>query len=251
MTQQTKVKTLQELDIMREGGRILKGVHDLVRERAIPGAILKDLDDLAEQYIESHGGKPAFKGFKGFPATLCTMINSEIVHGIPDARKLEKGDILSVDCGVIYKGFITDAAFTTIVGGDMAHPERARFSQCVYEALQAGCAAAKTGNYTGDIGNAIESVIKKGGYQLVKEFTGHGIGTVMWEDPHIFNYGRPGTGARLKENMTICIEPIVSMGNPANKTLRDGWTVVTLDGRDACQWEHCGIVTKNGLEILV
>lgn len=247
----TRIKTEEELDIMRQGARILKEVHDLVRERAVDGAILKDLDRIAEHHINTQGGRPAFKGFRGFPTTLCTMINSEIVHGIPDNRKLHNGDLFSVDCGVIFKGLITDAAFTMVVGGEDKHPQRARFSACVYQALQAGCQAAKAGNRIGDIGAAIQQVIQKGGYQLVREFTGHGVGDHIWEDPHIFNYGKPGKGALLKENMTICIEPIVSMGAPQNKTLRDGWTVVTLDGRDACQWEHCGIVTKTGLEILV
>ena len=244
-------KTTEELDLMRKGAKILREAHNAVKRHLVPGARLIDLDRIAEEVIRSHDALPAFKGFQGFPATLCTMVNSEIVHGIPDEREGKSGDISSVDCGVIYKNLITDAAFTMVVGGDNAHKGRAKFSACVYDALLAGCKAAKAGNTTGDIGHAIEKVVKKGGYNLVREYTGHGVGRQMHEDPHIFNYGNPGEGSVLLEGMTICIEPIVSIGNPKNKTLADDWTVVTLDGKDACQWEHCGVVTSDGLEIFV
>ncbi len=248
---QYKPKTTEELKLMRKGASILREAQEAVKRHLKPGAILLDLDRIAEEVIRSHDALPAFKGFHGFPSTLCTMVNSEIVHGIPDSRAVKAGDLISIDCGVIYKNLITDAAFTEIVGGDETNPKRAKFSQCVYQALVAGCEAAKTGNTTGDIGHAIEQKISAGGYNLVKEYTGHGVGHNMHEDPHIFNYGKPGKGDLLIEGMTICIEPIVSIGNPKNKTLSDKWTVVTLDGKDACQWEHCGVVTDEGLEIFV
>lgn len=243
-------KTDEELALMRKGGQILRAAQEAVKRQLVPGARLIDLDRVAEEVIRNHDALPAFKGFQGFPATLCTMVNSEIVHGIPDERTVKAGDIISIDCGVIYKNLITDAAFTMVVGGDHTNRDRAKFSSCVYDALVAGCEVAKPGNTTGDIGHAVETTVKKGGYVLVREYTGHGIGTQMHEDPHIFNYGKPGEGTMLVEGMTICIEPIVCVGSPKNKTLSDGWTVVTLDGKDACQWEHCGIVTKDGLEIL-
>ncbi len=244
-----KPKTDQELAIMRRGGKILQAAQIAVKEGIKEGVTLLDLDVIAETVIRNHGGVPAFKGYKGFPGTLCTMINSEIVHGIPDNRTLKDGDLISVDCGVIFEGLITDAAFTVIVGGDAANPERARFSQTVKKALDAGCEAAVAGNTLGDIGYIIEKTVNEGGYTIIKEFTGHGVGYAMHEDPYVLNYGSPGTGATLIEGQTICIEPIVALGNPKSRTLSDGWTEVTADGKDACQWEHCGVVTKTGLEI--
>ncbi len=242
-------KTADQIDAMRRGGKILQAAHQAARALAVPGARLIDLDTAAEAVIREAGGLPAFKGYQGFPATLCTMVNSEVVHGIPDERTLQAGDILSVDCGVIFEDLITDAAFTVIVGGEETNPKRAQFSQAVYEALQAGCKVAKAGNRLGDIGYAVQSQIKKSGYTVIKDFTGHGVGYDMHEDPYVLNYGQPGTGQILTEGMTICIEPIIAMGRPGYKTLSDGWTVVTLDGQDACQWEHCGVVTKSGFEI--
>lgn len=242
-------KTPDQLDAMRRGGKILQAAHQAARERAVPGARLIDLDAAAEKVIVAAGALPAFKGFHGFPATLCTMINSEVVHGIPDERTIKAGDILSIDCGVIFEDLITDAAFTVIVGGDETHPKRAKFSKAVKSALNAGCAAAKVGNKLGDIGFAVDQKIRQAGYTVIKDFTGHGVGFDMHEDPYVLNYGRPGTGQTLVEGMTICIEPIIAAGKAGHKTLSDGWTVVTIDGQDACQWEHCGVVTKNGLEI--
>ena len=199
--------------------------------------------------IRDHGAIPTFLGYQGFPASICTMLNSEIVHGIPDSRRLQVGDLLSIDGGVTYQGLIADAAQTIIVGGDEANPERARFSQAVKKALHQGCAVAKAGNTLGDIGFAIESSILQAGYALAKEYTGHGVGRNLHEDPTVFNYGTPGQGIPLVAGMTLAIEPIVTQGSPRNRTLSDGWTVVTIDGQDACQWEHCGVVTEQGFDI--
>lgn len=234
---------------MREGGKILQAAHQAVKEKAVPGVQLIELDKIAEEVIRSHGGIPGFKGYQGFPASLCTMLNSEVVHGIPDERKLKEGDLLSVDCGVFYKNLHTDAAFSLIVGGDDKNPARAQFSNTVKEALLAGCKQAKAGNHTGAIGYAIEQVIKKGGYSICKEYTGHGVGKELHEGLSIYNYGKPGIGPLLQSGMTIAIEPIIAAGNPKSKTLKDGWTVVTIDGKDACQWEHCGVITEQGFEI--
>lgn len=245
----TTLKTDLEIAVMREAGKIHQGVVVLLKAAIKPGVTLLELDALAEKEIRAAGATPSFKGFQGFPASLCTMINSEVVHGIPDNRELQSGDLLSVDCGVTYKGLIADAAFTVIVGGDAANPERARFSQAVKKALEAGCAQAVAGNTLGDIGYAVERAVEKAGYSVLKEFTGHGVGYEMHEDPYVLNYGTPGKGMKLKEGMTICIEPIVAMGKAKSKTLSDGWTEVTVDGKDACQWEHCGVVTKSGFEV--
>ncbi|NCP67390.1 type I methionyl aminopeptidase [bacterium] len=243
------VKTDLEIAVMRHAGKILQGVQELLKTKIQPGITLLELDAIAEKEILKHNGKPSFKGFNGFPATLCTMINSEVVHGIPDNRELQAGDLLSVDCGVTYEGLIADAAFTVIVGGDETNPERARFSQIVKKALEAGCEQAVAGNTLGDIGYAVQRTIEAGGYHILKEFTGHGVGYEMHEDPFVLNYGTPGKGMTLKEGMTICIEPIVTISKTRTKTLKDGWTEVTVDGKEACQWEHCGVVTKSGFEI--
>ncbi len=242
-------KTKQELEIMRHAGRILQDTQKALKANIRAGVSLLELDKIAEDVIRSAGGKPAFKGFHGFPATLCVMLNSEVVHGIPDGKLLKDGDLLSIDCGVRWKGLYSDAAFSVIVGGEDKNEKRAKFSACVKKALIAGCKVAKPGNHIGDIGAAIESIVKKGGYSLCKEYTGHGLGKELHEDPIVFNYGKKGGGEILREGMTIAIEPIVASGNPQVKVLSDGWTVVTIDGKDACQWEHCGVVTKSGLEI--
>lgn len=246
-----KIKTAQELKLMRKAGQIWANTIELLKKNIHEGRTLLELDKIAEDYIRSQGAIPAFKGFQGFPATLCTMINSEVVHGIPDNRKIQNGDLLTIDGGCVWKGWYSDAAFSIIVGGDEKNPKRAKFSQSVYRALQKGCEAACDGNTLGDIGYAVEKSIHTDGYSICEEYTGHGIGKNMHEEPHVYNYGEPGQGMKLKSGMTICIEPIIAMGNPKVKILSDGWTVATKDGKDACQWEHCGVITKTGLEIFV
>ncbi len=243
------VKTTEEIQLMRESGLILQKAQKAMKAIIKEGVTLLQLDKIAEETIRTEGAIPAFKGFHGFPNTICTMVNSEVVHGIPDNRELKNGDLISIDCGAIHKKLYSDAAFTVIVGGDDKNPARAKFSNTVKKALKAGCDAARPGNRLGDIGFAIQNVVEKAGYTIVKDFTGHGIGYEMHEDPHVFNYGKKGKGALLTEGMTICIEPIVVVGSPKYKTLKDGWTEVTLDGKDACQWEHCGVINKDGYEI--
>jgi methionyl aminopeptidase len=243
------IKTDLEIAVMREAGKIHQHVVTELKAKIKPGVTLIELDQLAEKLILAAGATPSFKGFHGFPASLCTMVNSEVVHGIPDNRKLQAGDLLSVDCGVTFNGLIADAAFTVIVGGDETNPKRAKFSQTVRRALLAGCDQAVAGNTLGDIGYAVQRTIESGGYHILKEFTGHGVGYEMHEDPYVLNYGTPGKGMTLKEGMTICIEPIVTISKTKSKTLKDGWTEVTVDGKEACQWEHCGVITKSGFEI--
>ncbi len=244
------IKTEEEIAYMRKAGLILQKAQKAMKEMICSGVSLVEIDKVAEKVIRSEGGIPGFLGYQGFPKTICTMLNSEVVHGIPDHRILKAGDLLSVDCGVLWKDLNADAAFTVIVDGDNKNLERAKFSNCVRRALQAGCDQAKAGNRTGDIGWAIENEVKKGGYQVIRDFTGHGLGYDLHEDPYVFNYGQKGKGEKLVEGMTIAIEPIIAMGKTKHKTLKDGWTVVTRDGKDACQWEHFGVIRKDGFEIL-
>lgn len=244
------VRTDEQLDWMRHAGKILQEVQGLLKKEIKGGVTLLQLDAIAEKHIVDSGAIPAFKDYQGFPATLCTMINSEVVHGIPDNRALKDGDMVSIDCGVIWKNYHADAAFTVIVGGEDKNKGRAAFSNTVKEALLAGCKAAKAGNTVRDIGRAIQPIIEDAGYSLCKEYTGHGLGINLWEDPHVFNFPNMDyEDVVLEEGMTLAIEPIVARKSPRNKTLKDGWTVVTVDGHDACQWEHCGVVTNDGLEI--
>jgi len=243
------IKTTNELKIMRQAGKILRDTQNLLKNSIREGVSLLELDRIAEDFIHSAGAIPSFKGYQGFPKTLCTMINSEVVHGIPDNRTVQNGDLLSVDCGVFFQDFHSDAAFSVIVGGDEMNFERAKFSHCVKKALLAGCGMARAGNRVGDIGATIEQVITSEGYSICREYTGHGLGRELHEDPFVYNYGNFGKGEKLIKGMTIAIEPIVASGSARTKTLSDGWTVVTADGRDACQWEHCGVITDNGFEI--
>jgi methionyl aminopeptidase len=245
-----KPKTPAQLEAFRASGAILRKAHKAMQDVIKPGVTMLQLDAIAETLIRDHGGVPAFKGFGGFPASICAMFNEQVVHGIPNDRPIQTGDLLSIDCGVFFNGMVSDAAFSLVVGGKEANPKRFAFEQAVKQALLAGCAAAKAGNKTGDIGHAVQQVIKQAGYSICKQYTGHGVGATMHEEPHIYNYGNPGSGVLLREGMTICIEPIIAMGRPKTKELADQWTVVTVDGSDACQWEHCGIVTKSGLEIV-
>ncbi len=244
-----QVRTPDQLRKMKKAADILRLAQLAIQKRCIPGVSLKELDGIADDVIRSAGAIPNFYGFHGFPGTICAMLNEDVVHGIPDNRKLQEGDLLSIDCGTIWQGWHSDAAFSLVIGGRKANARREKFHTTVKEALLAGCNAARDGNRLGDIGYAIESVIKSSSYSLCKEYTGHGIGQEMHEDPHIFNYGNKNTGARLKSGMTICIEPIVAEGNPAVKIHTNGWNVITVDGKDGCQWEHCGVVTPTGLEI--
>jgi methionyl aminopeptidase len=244
-----EIRTPDQLRKMKKAGDILRKAQEAIQKRCIPGVSLKELDAIAEDAIRSEGGEPNFLGFHGFPASICTMLNDDLVHGIPDDRILTEGDLLSVDGGVLWQGWNSDAAFSLVVGGGDKNSRRETFHTTVKEALEAGCAAAKDGNTLGDVGYAIESVIKASPYSVCTEYTGHGIGREMHEEPYVFNYGHPNTGARLKSGMTFCIEPIIAEGKPQSKTLADGWTVKLVDGSDGCQWEHCGVVTPSGLEV--
>ncbi len=245
------IATPAQQQTLREGAKILKQVQETLKGMIAEGVTGKQLDAVAERIIRDAGAAPTFKGYGGFPATLCVMINDQIVHGIPSNEPLKNGDLLSIDCGVHYGGLHTDAAFSVVVGGGDKKPAREAFQKTVKAALEAGCEQAIVGNRVGAIGEAIERVIKKSPYSLCREYTGHGLGTELHMEPYVYNFGSRREGMVLAPGQVIAIEPIVASGKPENHTLSDKWTVLTDDGSDACQWEHCGIVHEDHFEILV
>ncbi len=235
---------------MARAGRIVAGALAHVGEILKPGMTTEDLDAAAERFIRSHDGAiPSFKGLYGFPKTLCTSVDEEIVHGIPSTRKvLSDGSIVSVDVGVQLEGLHADAARTFPVG--RITPEAERLLRVTQECLAAGIAQARLGNHVGDIGHAVQKVAEGAGYGVVRELVGHGIGTQFHEEPQVPNYGAPRRGPRLLEGMTLAIEPMITAGSPVTRTLGDKWTVVTADGSLAAHFEHTVAITSNGPRIL-
>jgi len=244
------LKSSREIEIMRRAGRIVHGTLARMREILRPGMTTEDLDREAEAFIRSHDGAvPSFKGLYGFPKTLCTSVDTEIVHGIPSRKKvLHEGSIVSVDCGVHLEGLHADSAVTLPVG-EIA-PEVAELLRVTQESLVAGIAAAQVGGTVGDIGHAVQTVAEAAGYGVVRELVGHGIGTRFHEEPQVPNFGVPGRGPTLKAGMTIAIEPMITIGDPATKTLSDKWTVVTKDGTWSAHFEHTVAITAEGPAIL-
>ena len=240
------IKSAREIETMAAAGRIVAGTLALVRRHTRPGVSTADLDRLAEDFIRSHpGARPSFKGLYDFPATLCTSINQEIVHGIPSPRRvLAEGDLLSVDVGVALEGLHADSAATFPVGEVDA--DRERLLQVTQEALVAGVAQARAGNHVGDIGHAVQQVAEGAGYSVVRELVGHGIGTMFHEEPQVPNFGKPKRGPRLTPGMTIAIEPMVNAGGPEIRTLDDKWTVVTVDGSLSAHFEHTVAIQEDG-----
>lgn len=240
------IKSPREIDTMAAAGRLVAQTLALVEQHVRPGISTAALDQLAEEFIRSHpGAKPSFKGLYDFPATLCTSINHEIVHGIPSSsRILKQGDILSVDVGAWLEGLHADSAATFPVGD--VSPEAARLLQMTRDALVAGVAQARAGNHVGDIGAAVQKVAEAGGYSVVRELVGHGIGAAFHEEPQVPNYGKPKRGARLVPGMTIAIEPMINVGTAGIRTLDDKWTVVTEDGSLSAHFEHTVAIGENG-----
>jgi methionyl aminopeptidase len=245
-----QLKSPREIEVMAAGGKIMAATHDLVRRSIRPGMSTADLDKLVEDFIRSHeGATPSFKGLYGFPASICASVNEEIVHGIPSPRRvLKDGDIISVDIGVHYGGMHTDSARTYPVG--KVDEETQRLLQVTEESLEAGIAQAKPGNHVGDIGAAIEARVKQGGFVVVRDLVGHGVGQSMHEEPQVPNHGKPKRGAPLKVGLTIAIEPMVNAGSAETRTLPDKWTVVTIDGSRSAHFEHTVAVTENGPRVL-
>ncbi|MEI2720851.1 MAG: type I methionyl aminopeptidase [Gemmatimonadales bacterium] len=244
------IKSARELDTMARAGRILHATLQRMQEILRPGMSTEDLDAEAERFIRSHpGALPSFKGLYGFPKTLCISIDEEIVHSIPSPRRiLAEGSIVSIDCGVCIEGLHADSATTLPVGAISA--EAQRLLDVTQQSLVAGIAAATVGHQVGDIGHAVQTVAEAAGYGVVRELVGHGIGTRFHEEPQVPNFGKPGRGAALRAGMTLAIEPMITMGKPATKTLKDKWTVVTADGSLAAHFEHTVAVLEGGPRIL-
>jgi methionyl aminopeptidase len=244
------LKSPKEIEIMARAGGIVAATLDLVRRAVRPGVSTEELDAAAEKFIRSHpGATPSFKGLYGFPKTLCTSINEEIVHGIPSTRRvLWEGSIVSVDVGVYVDGFHADAA-TTVPVGEISD-EASRLLDVTQEALAAGIAQARLGNHVGDIGHAVQEVAEGAGFGVVRELVGHGVGQRMHEDPQVPNHGQPHRGPRLQAGMTLAIEPMITLGDYGTKLLDDKWTVVTADGSLAAHFEHTVAITKEGPRIL-
>lgn len=243
------IKTPAELDKMRASNRLAARIRDAVAAKVSPGVTTGDLADLALQMMKDAGAKSAFFGYRGFPGQICTSVNSEVVHGIPSGtRRIQIGDIVSVDIGVILDGYVGDTATTIMLG--VTDPEIIRLVRISHDALAAGIAAARPGNRVGDISNAIERVIKKAGFAVVQDFVGHGVGRSLHEDPQIPNYGPAGRGPKLKPGMTLAIEPMVNMISPDVEILEDGWTVLTRDRKPSCHVEHTVAIRDGEAEIL-
>ncbi|MFC2029769.1 type I methionyl aminopeptidase [Chloroflexota bacterium] len=244
------LKSERELGLMREAGRIVAEVLSRIKEAVAPGVSTAALEAVADEIIiGKYGAVPSFKGYRGFPGMVCASINEEIVHGIPRERILHEGDIVSVDVGVIYNGYHGDAAITVAVGEIDA--ESQRLMDVTVESLRIGIEAAQAGSWTSDISKAVEGYVEDQGFSVVREYTGHGIGRQMHEDPQIPNYHNPRMGrARLRPGMTFALEPMVNAGGWRTRVLEDNWTVVTDDGKRSAHFEHTVAVTSNGPEIL-
>jgi methionyl aminopeptidase len=241
-------KTPAQIAVMRRAGRVVSEMHEACARAAKPGATTADLDAAARDVLERRGARSNFLGYHGFPAVACISPNEVIVHGIPDERVLGDGDIVSIDCGAIVEGWHADAAITVPVG--LISDEDQRLLDTTRASLDAAIGAAVVDNRLGDVGAAVEKVVKAAGFSVVREYVGHGIGTAMHEEPEIPNYGPPGRRIRLRAGMVLAIEPMVTAGRAANRTLADGWTVVTADGSRAAHFEHTVALTESGPEIL-
>jgi methionyl aminopeptidase len=241
-------KSETELKLMRKAGRIVAETHRLLANSIKPGITTKELDQIAEDYIHSQGAIPSFKGYNGFPASICASVNDELVHGIPGQRKLNEGDIISIDIGAQYQGYHGDSAWTYPVGkvSDTAQ----KLLEVTEKSLYAGLEMAKPDVRLFTISHAIQKCIEDEGFSVVREYVGHGIGADLHEEPQIPNYGLPERGQRLRQGMVLAIEPMVNVGERFVKTLEDNWTVVTVDGSICSHFEHTIAITADGFEIL-
>ncbi len=233
---------------MREAGRVVGEVIEALRERVLPGVTTLELDEIASATVEKLGAKPAFKGYRGFPAHICTSVNEQVVHGIPSRRALREGDIIGLDVGVVVDGYYGDAAVTLPVGA--VSEEAWELLRVTERALERGIAMARPGGRLSDISHAVQAEVEAHGFSVVREFVGHGIGAQLHEAPQIPNYGRPGFGVELKPGMVLAIEPMVNKGAAPVRVLEDGWTAVTVDGSLSAHFEHTVAIRENGPEIL-
>jgi methionyl aminopeptidase len=242
------IKSPRELEQLKRSNAIVAEVFERLKGMIAPGITTKELDQVAEEYILLKGARPAFKGYRGFPATLCISINEEVVHGIPSQRRLKEGDIVSLDVGVNFVGYFGDAAITLPVGE--SDPKAERLLEVTEKALYIGIEKAKVGNRLFDISYAIQSWVESHGFSVVRDFVGHGIGRDLHEEPQIPNFGVPHQGPRLETGMVFALEPMVNEGTSAVRVLSDGWTVVTIDGKRSAHFEHTIAITEDGAEIL-
>ncbi len=233
---------------MRHAGGVVARIHEVVHEAAQPGVSLLELDSLAAEVIAEGECTPNFLNYHGFPGNICLSVDNQIVHGIPSKRPLKEGDVLSLDAGAIYDGWHADAAITFGIGE--VSPEASLLIEVTEKAMWAGIEMSRPGSRLGDIGHAISQVAEPHGYGVVREYTGHGIGLQMHEDPQVLNYGNPGKGMKLKVGMAICIEPMFNLGTHETRVLADNWTVVTADGAISAHFEHTVAITPNGPEVL-
>ncbi len=241
-------KTTAEIELMRHSGRILAKTLELLVASTKPGVTTLELDEIAEKYIIEQGGESPFKPYKGYGFTLCTSVNDEIVHTRPNSTPLKDGDLITIDCGVSYQGYITDSATTIVVG--KGRPEVINFCEDIRQILYGAIKLVKPGAKLGDIGHYIETETHKKGYHVFRDLIGHGVGKGLHEPPEVPNFGRPGSGGALIPGMTFCIEPIIGMGTKHMMVMPDGWCIKSKDGSLACQQEHTILVTDTGYEIL-
>jgi len=242
------LKSPQEIDKMKRSGRIIAEICQLLSQEVRPGITTKSLDIYASNAIKDTGAKPAFLGFKGYPATICTSVNEQVVHGIPGQYTLKSGDIIGIDVGIVYDGYCSDMAITVPVG--TVSGETKRLIDVTREALYIGINQMVEGNRLYDISSAIQEHVEKNGFSVVRDLTGHGVGQDMHEDPQVPNFGRRGTGMQLKRGAVFALEPMVNQGDYGVVTLPDNWTVVTTDGSLSAHFEHTIAITGNGPEIL-
>jgi len=241
------LKSEAEIALMRESASLLSRTHGMIAQEVCPGVTTKRLDSLAEAFIRDHGGTPSFKGYRKFPATLCTSVNEYVVHGVPSNACLQEGDIVSIDCGVYYQGFHADAAYTYTVGE--VSSEVRQLLHVTQEALYRGIAAIKKGSRTGDIGHAIQQHVQAHGYSVVRELVGHGVGRRLHEDPQVPNYGHQGSGVKLKKGMVLAIEPMINLG--ARQIVEEtAGQVRTRDRKPSAHFEHTVAVLEGGAEVL-
>ena len=243
-----ELKTIREIELMRRAGRVVAGLLNHLAAMVRPGMKTHVLDEESLAYLHREGAKPAFLGYRGYPASICVSVNEEVVHGIPGERKIAEGDLVSIDAGAVVEGFYADAATTMIVGAGSTLARR--LVETTRQALEDGIARAVVGNRVSDISHAVQQRVEREGFGVVREFVGHGIGQALHEDPPIPNFGPPNVGPRLKAGMVLAIEPMVTAGGHEVEVLNDGWTAVTKDHSLAAHFEHTVAVTPHGAEIL-
>lgn len=241
-------KSQKEIDKMRASGQLVGRVLQALRAMVEPGMTTLEVNDAADKMISDAGAYPTFKGYNGFPYSICASVNEQVVHGFPSTYKLQEGDIFSIDVGVTLEGFVGDTAATVPVG--RVSEDRLKLIQVTEECLQMAIERCRVGNHVGDIGAVVQSHAEAHGYSVVRDYVGHGIGRRMHEDPQIPNYGKPGKGPKIKRGYVFAVEPMINIGSQYTKTLEDGWTVVTLDGQPSAHVEHTIAITEAGPEVL-